>query len=233
MSGTDATSLLASLAKLQHTPKEEWLHACLQLLHWRCRELDGEGMLTVLRSLVGLNVVLMGGPWLDDFTARLYSKLPDLSPQSKADLIACYGTFGWAPPKAWLAAFQMMCLSQIEEGVMNEDQLEQVVVALGSLKVTPSLTLMQHFYDTTQRRLSDIPPDRLVAILTAVKRAGLVPEADWLKAVVDTVRPQLKRFQVVQLDAVVQALIHFESKSENKHKWLSDFVAYLKEFFLY
>jgi hypothetical protein len=40
---------------------EAWLHACLNLLHWKLRELDPEGLATVATSLVKLGVIISNG----------------------------------------------------------------------------------------------------------------------------------------------------------------------------
>lgn len=40
---------------------EQWLHACLNLLHWKLRELDPEGLATVAISLVKQGVVISNG----------------------------------------------------------------------------------------------------------------------------------------------------------------------------
>jgi hypothetical protein len=51
---------------------EPWLHACLNLLHWKLRELDPEGLATVATSLVKLSVVISDG------TASLLSLKQDV-----------------------------------------------------------------------------------------------------------------------------------------------------------
>lgn len=40
---------------------EPWLHACLNLLHFRLRELDPEGLATIATSLVKLSVIISNG----------------------------------------------------------------------------------------------------------------------------------------------------------------------------
>lgn len=40
---------------------EPWLHACLNLLHFRLRELDPEGLATIAISLVKLSVIISNG----------------------------------------------------------------------------------------------------------------------------------------------------------------------------
>ena len=40
---------------------EQWLHACLNLLHWKLRELDPEGLATVATSLVKQGVFISNG----------------------------------------------------------------------------------------------------------------------------------------------------------------------------
>jgi hypothetical protein len=66
----------------------------------------------------------------------------------------------------------------------------------------------------------------------SVQAAHVEPDAAWLKAAVAAVRIHLRGFSVVQLNGVAQALASFEAGGM-KYAWLSDFTAFLKEFFLY
>jgi len=48
--------LLAHLAAMA-PPTEAWLHSCLNLIHWRIRDLDPEGLAAVAVSLAKLKVL--------------------------------------------------------------------------------------------------------------------------------------------------------------------------------
>lgn len=75
-------------------------------------------------------------------------------------------------------------------------------------------------------------PNSIAAVLQALHQAAAQPDAHWLEALVSVVRDNLRSYSLVQLNGVAKALTAFEAGGM-KQRWLSDFVAYLKEFFLY
>lgn len=132
MAGRDAASLLSSLATLKHTPSEPWLHSCLQLLYFRLPELDPEGLASVSISLAKLNVMVGNGQWLDNYISLTVSRLSSMSVETQVNLLSALAVFGADLPKAWVAAFQLMCVQQAEAGKMTAAQLEQVSSRLRS-----------------------------------------------------------------------------------------------------
>lgn len=105
---------------------EPWLHACLNLLHWKLRELDADGLATIATSLVKLSVMISNGPWLDNFVSLTSSRLSDMGPDTQANLLSSLAVWRAQLSPAWLAMFQLLCVKQAEEGSMNAEQLEQV-----------------------------------------------------------------------------------------------------------
>jgi hypothetical protein len=130
MTARDAASLLASLSELQHTPQEPWLHACLNLLYWRLRELDPEGLATIPISLAKLNVIVSNGPFLDSFISMTTPRLSGMSAETQVQLLSALAVFGAELPRAWVAAFQLMMVQQAEAGSMTTAQMEQVRLLL-------------------------------------------------------------------------------------------------------
>jgi hypothetical protein len=130
MSTRDAASLLASLSELQHTPQEPWLHACLNLLYWRLRELDPEGLATVPISLAKLNVIVSNGPFLDSYISMTTPRLSGMSAETQVQLLSALAVFGAELPRAWVAAFQLMMVQQAEAGGVTTAQMEQVRLLL-------------------------------------------------------------------------------------------------------
>jgi hypothetical protein len=126
MTARDAASLLASLSELQHTPQEPWLHACLNLLYWRLRELDPEGLATIPISLVKLNVMVSSGPFLDSYISMTTPRLAGMSAETQVQLLSALAVFGAELPRAWVAAFQLMMVQQAEAGSITTAQMEQV-----------------------------------------------------------------------------------------------------------
>eukprot|EP00775_Hariotina_reticulata_P002071 gene2071-2391_t len=233
--GKDAATILASLAAVNHTPPEPWLHSCLSLIYWRIRELDAEGLAAVAISLAKLKVFLADGAWLDNYVSMTLPKLSAMQPQTQANLLSALAVFGATPNKAWVAAFQLLMVQQAEAGKMTVEQLEQVVVALASLKATPSTALLQLYFDASLPLLDTLAskdPSSIASILKSLQAAQVRPDATWLKAAVAAVRTHLRGFSVVQLNGVAQALASFEAGGM-KYVWLSDFTAFLKEFLLY
>jgi hypothetical protein len=108
----------------------------------------------------------------------------------------------------------------------------QVLVALSSLGVKPSTALTQLYYDASLPLLPKTSADSISAVLSALQDVQLTPDAAWLEAVVDAVRGNIKQYTVLQLNGVAKALSNFEA-SGLRRPWLQNFVAYLKEFFLY
>jgi len=105
---------------------EPWLHACLNLLHWKLRELDPEGLATVATSLVKLSVMISGGPWLDNYVSLTSSRLSGMAPDTQANLLTSLAVWKAKLSPAWLAMFQLLCVKQAEDGSMRPDLLEQV-----------------------------------------------------------------------------------------------------------
>lgn len=126
MSGRDAASLLSSLAILKRTPSEPWLHACLSLLFFRLPELDPEGLATVAISLAKLHVMVGNGQWLENYVSLTLPRLSAMSVQTQVNLLSALAVFGTDLPRAWVAAFQLICVQQAEARTMSADQLEQV-----------------------------------------------------------------------------------------------------------
>lgn len=108
----------------------------------------------------------------------------------------------------------------------------QVLVALGSRGITPSSALCQLYYDASLPELAQVSPSSIAAVLQALQQASVQPDAHWLETLVGVVRDNLRNYSLVQLNGVAKALTAFESGGL-KRRWLSDFVAYLKEFFMY
>jgi hypothetical protein len=108
----------------------------------------------------------------------------------------------------------------------------QVLVALSTLGAVPSSALTQQYYDASLPMLDKTPADSIAAVLRALQDAKLQPDVAWLEAVVQAVRSNIKQYTVLQLNGVAKALTEFEAAGLRK-PWLQDFVAYLKEFFLY
>jgi hypothetical protein len=104
---------------------EPWLHACLNLLHWKLRELDPEGLATVAVSLVKLGVIISNGPWLENYISATSSRLSGMGPDTQANLLSSLAVWKAELKPAWLAMFQLMCVQQAESG-MKADTLEQV-----------------------------------------------------------------------------------------------------------
>lgn len=105
---------------------EPWLHACLNLLHWKLRELDPEGVATVAVSLVKLGVIISDGPWLENYISATSSRLSGMGPDTQANLLSSLAVWKAQLSPAWLAMFQLMCVQQAESGSMKADTLEQV-----------------------------------------------------------------------------------------------------------
>jgi hypothetical protein len=230
--GRDVASALSALAALGHTPSDAWLQDALQLLHFRLRELDAAGLASVPRSLVKLNVTLLAGPWLENFTSMLLPALPRLTGAERADLITCYATWGATPPPAWMAAFQLSCIAAAEAGQMTPMELEQVVVAVCSLGGSPSTALLQLWYEAGAAGLEGAAPERLVNILAALRKAQVLPGPSWLQRVVAQVQSGLQGYSLVQLNSVMLSLMAFQAAGAEQPP-LNNLVSYLKEFFLY
>lgn len=105
-------------------------------------------------------------------------------------------------------------------------------MALSSLGVKPSTALTQLYYDASLPLLPKTSADSISAVLSALQDAQLTPDVAWLEAVVDVVRGNIKQYTVLQLNGVAKALSNFEALGLRR-PWLQNFVAYLKEFFLY
>jgi hypothetical protein len=105
---------------------EPWLHACLNLLHWKLRELDPEGLAAVSVSLVKLGVIISNGPWLENYISATSSRLSGMVPDTQANLLSSLAVWKAQLSPAWLAMFQLMCVQQAESGSMKADTLEQV-----------------------------------------------------------------------------------------------------------
>lgn len=108
----------------------------------------------------------------------------------------------------------------------------QVLVALSTLGAVPSSALTQLYYDASLPLLHKTSADSIAAVLRALQDAKLQPDVAWLEAVVAAVRSNIKQYTVLQLNGVAKALTEFEAAGLRK-PWLQNFVAYLKEFFLY
>eukprot|EP00878_Enallax_costatus_P024200 GHUV01025804.1.p1 GENE.GHUV01025804.1~~GHUV01025804.1.p1 ORF type:complete len:582 (+),score=143.67 GHUV01025804.1:265-2010(+) len=230
--GRDAASLLSSLSTLQHTPSEQWLHACLQLLYFKMPELDPEGLASVAISLAKLSVVVGNGQWLESYVSLTLPRLSAMNVETQVNLLSGLAVFGADLPRAWVAAFQLMCVQQAEAGKMTAGQLEQVLVALSSRRVTPSSALCQLYFDKSLPELQHTSQSSIAATLLALQQAGVQPDAHWLEALVGVVRETIRSYSLVELNGVSKALGAFEAGGM-KQRWLSDLVAYLKEFFLH
>lgn len=112
-----------------HFCSEAWLHACLNLLHWKLQELDPEGLATIAISLVKLGVFISNGPWLETYVSLASSRLPHMAPETQANLLSSLAVWRAQLPAAWIAMFQLLCVKEAEEGSMSAEQLEQVRLA--------------------------------------------------------------------------------------------------------
>lgn len=108
----------------------------------------------------------------------------------------------------------------------------QVLIALSSRGQKPSSALCQLYYDASLGQLSAAQPSSVAAILQALQRAAVQPDATWLESLVAVVRSSIRSYSLLQLNAVAKALTAFQAGGM-RQPWLSDFVAYLKEFFLH
>jgi hypothetical protein len=108
----------------------------------------------------------------------------------------------------------------------------QVLVALASRGQTPSTALCQLYYDASLPELPKATPSSIAAILQALQQAAVQPDVAWLESLVGVVRSSIRSYNLLQLNAVAKALDAFEAGGVRK-AWLSDFNAYLKEFFLH
>lgn len=114
----------------------------------------------------------------------------------------------------------------------NASCWSQVLVALSSLGAVPSTALAQLYFNASLPLLPKTPADSIAAVLRALTDSKLQPDVTWLEAVVQAVRGNIKQYSVLQLNGVAKALSDFEAGGLRK-PWLANFVAYLKEFFLY
>jgi hypothetical protein len=230
-SGRELVSVLGSLAALGYCPDELWLQHALQLLHFRLREVDPQGLASLLPSLVKLNVTIQDGPWLENFTSTLLPRLGNFSGKEKADLITCYAAWGVTPPPAWLSAFQLHCVMQGEVGGMTGRDLEQIVIAICSMGTTPSTQLLQLWYQASEQELPGWGPDRVVGILAALKKGNVQPGGQWLQQLVGVVRDGLMGYNLGQLRSLLGSLVAFEAAGAHQQD-VTNFISYLKEFFV-
>lgn len=90
MQARDAASLLSSLAALNHTPPETWLHVCLNVLYWRLQELDSEGLASVPISLAKLSVIVSNGPFLDTYISMTTARLAAMHPETQVRMLQAH-----------------------------------------------------------------------------------------------------------------------------------------------
>lgn len=110
----------------------------------------------------------------------------------------------------------------------------QVLVSLAALGQAPSTALAQHYFDASLPLLGAgrVSADSIAAVLAALQDTKLQPDAAWLEAVVATVRSNIRQYSVLQLNGVAKALACFQ-EGGMRRPWLQDFLAFLREFFLY
>lgn len=80
--------------------------------------------------------------------------------------------------------------------------------------------------------LPETSPSSIAAVLQALRQVGVQLDTHWLEAIVGVVRDDIRSYSLAELNVVAQSLGAVQAGG-TKPRWLSDFVAYLKEFFLY
>jgi len=229
-----------ALAALRHPPPpalaEGLLQACLASL----RGMDGPALAALARALPALNVAMLSGRWLDELAAASASHLQIMTAADFGAVASFLAAYGARPPAAWLARAHARAEALVAQpdGGGPPQALETLAVSLcrlgasagGQPPSSPPAPLLGAFFARSAPELEAAPPRRLWGMLGALSAAGVEPDRLWLRAWVAAARAQLGGFTIAQLDDILRGLTRLERPSD---PWLSDFCAYLREFFLY
>eukprot|EP00798_Chlamydomonas_sp_ICE-L_P000612 gene612-2043_t len=174
-------------------------------------------------------------------------KLVTLSPASLLDTASGLSAFGYEPEAEWVDTLAQVC--ENSRDAFSPEDLHRLVCSLALLKAPPKEGLLKDFLSRTPALLPSLAPERLTASAAALALMWSQPAeasvfspddaSPWLESFVKAVRGNIHSFGLGQLDDLTKALVELQDLYINtpggspSNSPLSDFLAYLREFFLH